>query len=183
MEDWYIALVQASSLSPNTSEVFSISDMRALVDTIDTEPDPIPMRWLNAMLGRMFFGLYRTEAVEQVGLRHDCHSRLVYNRSYHEEAFQGPQTELFRAHCHSRSQYRQFPADVSDPDRTNLTPAFPNPCSRISPRRVQPPLKSTCSIARVPSNPVPKSESPSLPPRPFLPVSNPTSSISSLLLC
>ena len=66
MEDWYIALVQASSLRPTTSDVYSVSDMRALVNTIDTEPDPIPMRWLNAMLGRMFFGLYRTEALEQV---------------------------------------------------------------------------------------------------------------------
>ena len=90
MEDWYIALVQASSLSPNTSDVFSVSDMRALVDTIDTEPDPIPMRWLNAILGRMFFGLYRTEAVEQVSVRPFCHSCVVHHKSYHEKAFQGP---------------------------------------------------------------------------------------------
>jgi len=66
MEDWYLALTAASALQPTTTEVFSENDMQALVDTIDTEPDPIPMRWLNAMLGRMFFGLYRTEALEQV---------------------------------------------------------------------------------------------------------------------
>jgi hypothetical protein len=68
MEDWYIALLQASALKPTTSEVYSVSDMRALVDTIDTEPDPIPMRWLNAMLGRVFFGVYKTEAIEQVSV-------------------------------------------------------------------------------------------------------------------
>jgi hypothetical protein len=67
-EDWYIALAQASvsGAGLDTDAVFSTSDMQALVDTIDTEPDPIPMRWLNAMLGRAFFGLYRTEALEQV---------------------------------------------------------------------------------------------------------------------
>ncbi|KAK8858495.1 hypothetical protein IAR55_002722 [Kwoniella newhampshirensis] len=65
MEDWYIALVQASSQAPTTSEVFTAGDMQSLVDTIDTEPDPIPMRWFNAMLGRVFFALYRTEAFEQ----------------------------------------------------------------------------------------------------------------------
>jgi hypothetical protein len=68
MEDWYIALLQASALKPTTSKVYSVSDMRALVDTIDTEPDPIPMRWLNAMLGRVFFGVYKTEAIEQVSV-------------------------------------------------------------------------------------------------------------------
>ena len=88
MEDWYIALVQASSLSPDTSSVYSIADMRALVDTIDTEPDPIPMRWLNALLGRIFFGLYRTEALEQVSPRPRTHVDLtVHHRQDHEEAF------------------------------------------------------------------------------------------------
>ena len=66
MEDWYIALLQVSSQKATTADVYSLSDMRALVDTIDTEPDPIPMRWLNAMIGRVFFGIYRTEAIEQV---------------------------------------------------------------------------------------------------------------------
>ncbi|WWD18383.1 hypothetical protein CI109_102833 [Kwoniella shandongensis] len=65
MEDWYIALVQASMQAPTTSEVFTPSDMQSLVDTIDTEPDPIPMRWFNAFLGRVFFALYKTEAFEQ----------------------------------------------------------------------------------------------------------------------
>ena len=58
--------MEASAIRPTTADVYSIIDMKALVDTIDTEPDPIPMRWLNAMLGRVFFGLYRTEALEQV---------------------------------------------------------------------------------------------------------------------
>ncbi|WVQ65855.1 uncharacterized protein L199_004033 [Kwoniella botswanensis] len=67
MEDWYLALLEASSQAAQakTSEVFESRDMQALVDTIDTEPDPIPMRWFNAMLGRIFFSLCRTEALEQ----------------------------------------------------------------------------------------------------------------------
>jgi hypothetical protein len=66
MEDWYLALLQVSVVRPTTTDVFSTADMRALVDTIDTEPDPIPMRWFNAMFGRVFFGLYRTAALEEV---------------------------------------------------------------------------------------------------------------------
>jgi hypothetical protein len=73
MEDWYIALVQASALKPTTTDVFSTADMRSLVDVIDTEPDPIPMRWFNAMLGRVFFGVYRTAALEEVWADLDPH--------------------------------------------------------------------------------------------------------------
>ncbi|CAE6420696.1 unnamed protein product [Rhizoctonia solani] len=72
MEDWYLALVQASSPVPIGSTdssdplgaVFSSSDMAHLVATLDAQPDAIPTRWLNALLGRLFFSVYRTAKVE-----------------------------------------------------------------------------------------------------------------------
>jgi len=73
LEDWYLALVQASSHHPSMDDVFSYEDMQDLVKTIDAEQDPIPTRWLNAILGRVFFGLYRTAFVEEV-------SRLILLR-------------------------------------------------------------------------------------------------------
>ena len=35
--------------------------MRSLRDAIDSAPDAIPMRWLNAMFGRIFLGVNRTQ--------------------------------------------------------------------------------------------------------------------------
>lgn len=76
MEDWYIALVHASTCSTTSSAsssldplgslepIFSPHDMNHLVRTLDQQPDPIPMRWLNALLGRLFFSLYRTAGLE-----------------------------------------------------------------------------------------------------------------------
>ncbi|KAF8756227.1 Maintenance of mitochondrial morphology protein 1 [Rhizoctonia solani] len=72
MEDWYFALVQASSPVPvgatdpssPLGSVFSSSDMAHLVATLDAQPDAIPTRWLNALLGRLFFSVYRTAKVE-----------------------------------------------------------------------------------------------------------------------
>ncbi|CAE6470590.1 unnamed protein product [Rhizoctonia solani] len=72
MEDWYLALVQASCPAPvGTTDpsdplgsVFSSSDMAHLVATLDAQPDAIPTRWLNALLGRLFFSVYRTAKVE-----------------------------------------------------------------------------------------------------------------------
>ncbi|KAG8678683.1 hypothetical protein FRC08_017583, partial [Ceratobasidium sp. 394] len=63
MEDWYLALVQASSPVPAGATdpadpfgaVFSSADMAHLVSTLDAQPDAIPTRWLNALLGRLFF--------------------------------------------------------------------------------------------------------------------------------
>ncbi|CUA76283.1 putative PH domain-containing protein YPR091C [Saccharomyces cerevisiae S288c] [Rhizoctonia solani] len=72
MEDWYLALVQASSPFPigatdpsgPLGAVFSSSDMAHLVATLDAQPDAIPTRWLNALLGRLFFSVHRTAKVE-----------------------------------------------------------------------------------------------------------------------
>lgn len=73
-EDWYHALVAASLMAPGrTSSVrnvdtvgylFSTVDMRDMVASLDDVPDPIPLRWFNALLGRIFFSLYRTAAIE-----------------------------------------------------------------------------------------------------------------------
>ncbi|KAK0554788.1 hypothetical protein OC846_000527 [Tilletia horrida] len=80
LEDWYHCLVHASWLPKKGSKggngdaeegttdplgaSFSTLDMVALLASLDSIPDPIPMRWLNAVFGRIFFTIYRTEWLE-----------------------------------------------------------------------------------------------------------------------
>lgn len=72
LEDWYHALVHASLVPLDSSAtevdpigpVFVPEDMQSLLDSLDTIPDPIPLRWLNAMVGRIFYSIYRTAWIE-----------------------------------------------------------------------------------------------------------------------
>lgn len=72
-EDWYHSLVLASRLGSPTAaadvardrSLFDAQDMARLVEVIDQQPDSIPMRWFNALLGRVFLAVYRTKSVEE----------------------------------------------------------------------------------------------------------------------
>ncbi|GAA5977719.1 hypothetical protein JCM5350_002329 [Sporobolomyces pararoseus] len=71
-EDWYHSLVLASRIGTSRCAaetardraLFSSDDMAHLVDSIDSLSDSIPMRWFNAILGRIFLAVYRTSSLE-----------------------------------------------------------------------------------------------------------------------
>lgn len=71
-EDWYFSLLQASKLGSTLTtsilakdkSLFDPVDMARLIEGIDQQPESIPVRWLNALLGRLFLAVYRTDSLE-----------------------------------------------------------------------------------------------------------------------
>ncbi|WFC98536.1 hypothetical protein MYAM1_001264 [Malassezia yamatoensis] len=80
LEDWYFALLNASlqvqSNSENTFKVFSRTSMEAAVNRLDDRPDQVPLRWLNAMLSRIFVAIAHTAATE-AAVFHRINQRLL----------------------------------------------------------------------------------------------------------
>lgn len=72
-EDWYVALKRASKLqhgepalkdlqtSLHNSTHFDQDAMNHLISTIHSDPSNFELQWLNALLGRIFLGIYKTE--------------------------------------------------------------------------------------------------------------------------
>lgn len=74
-EDWYFALIAASEFmtdTPDQAQVetvdethFDVSAMQDLITTIQRDPDQRQVQWLNAIMGRIFLGVYKTEKVQR----------------------------------------------------------------------------------------------------------------------
>ncbi|KAI8051924.1 putative integral membrane protein conserved region-domain-containing protein, partial [Gilbertella persicaria] len=65
-EDWYFALLKANKPSlqatePKDATVFDQDAMNHLISTIHSNPSQFEMQWFNALLGRIFLGIYKTE--------------------------------------------------------------------------------------------------------------------------
>ncbi|KAF7731189.1 hypothetical protein EC973_000604 [Apophysomyces ossiformis] len=80
-EDWYFALRRASKLSmPLEGETLAIKHwqdtthfdqvaMNQLIATVHSDEHHFQTQWLNAILGRMFFAIYKTEEIKSLFLK------------------------------------------------------------------------------------------------------------------
>ncbi|ORY97256.1 putative integral membrane protein conserved region-domain-containing protein [Syncephalastrum racemosum] len=62
-EDWYLALLRASKR--NTTQTFDQSALNAVIHTIHSDEHHFQTQWFNAILGRIFFGVHKTDQIEQ----------------------------------------------------------------------------------------------------------------------
>ncbi|GAA5810255.1 hypothetical protein MFLAVUS_003675 [Mucor flavus] len=68
-EDWYFGLLAATNMmseSPSHVEMmdithFDLSAMQTLISTVQQDAEYREVQWLNAILGRLFLGMYKTE--------------------------------------------------------------------------------------------------------------------------
>lgn len=73
-EDWYFELLEASDFMPDAPDPthvetvdetrFDFAAMEHLIGAIHRDPDHRQVQWLNAILGRMFLGVYKTDRVK-----------------------------------------------------------------------------------------------------------------------
>ncbi|WFC93657.1 hypothetical protein MBRA1_000279 [Malassezia brasiliensis] len=68
LEDWYFALLDATrprhARSSTIDKVFDADAMASLVQHLDDRAEEVPLRWLNAMLGRIFTAVAHTAAMD-----------------------------------------------------------------------------------------------------------------------
>ncbi|KAF7726800.1 hypothetical protein EC973_008401 [Apophysomyces ossiformis] len=73
-EDWYLALNEACRLMSNSEDYVEMMDstlfdqwaMDALLRTVQHNEEQREMQWLNALLGRVFLGMYKTDTVRKI---------------------------------------------------------------------------------------------------------------------
>ncbi|KAI9312010.1 putative integral membrane protein conserved region-domain-containing protein [Dichotomocladium elegans] len=74
-EDWYFALIAASKFMADTPEVghvetmdgthFDIEAIKTIIRMIHQDQDQREVKWFNAVIGRLFLGVYKTEKVDR----------------------------------------------------------------------------------------------------------------------
>ncbi|KAI9488890.1 putative integral membrane protein conserved region-domain-containing protein, partial [Zychaea mexicana] len=68
-EDWYFALISASNFMADSptlnSKQFDMDAMQNLIRNIHHDPSSRQMQWMNAILGRVFLGMYKTDKVHK----------------------------------------------------------------------------------------------------------------------
>ncbi|KAI9291712.1 hypothetical protein K502DRAFT_281109, partial [Neoconidiobolus thromboides FSU 785] len=68
-ESWFICLLKASKLNKNIKERETLyvdkTAINSLINTLDSSSVHLQTKWLNALLGRVFLGIYKTDKVKE----------------------------------------------------------------------------------------------------------------------